>query len=42
MKKKYQKPQMKICKVNARATLMQGSIYYGPAGLRNEEKDYYA
>ena len=43
-KKTYIKPQMKVCKVRARAVLMQSSgTYYGPAGFNDSElKDHYA
>ncbi|WP_290743244.1 hypothetical protein [Fibrobacter sp. UBA4309] len=42
-KKTYIRPQMKVCKVDARTALMQSSNpYYGPAGFRDCEKDYFA
>lgn len=43
-KKKYIKPQMKVCKIDTQVALMQSSgTYYGPAGFNDSEiKDYYA
>ena len=42
-KKAYKKPQMKVCKVHAKASLMAASGYTGGGAFKEVvEKDYFA
>jgi hypothetical protein len=42
-KKEYKTPQMKVCKVHAKASLMAASGYTGGGAFKDVvEKDYFA
>ena len=42
-KKEYKAPQMKVCKVHAKASLMAASGYTGGGAFKDVvEKDYFA